>query len=65
MAKKAKSPRKAWSKEDVKTLKQIFKNRSTRQVADELGRGLKSVQGKATKLGLKKDKGYLKKIRRA
>jgi hypothetical protein len=49
--KKVKSDRKPWSKEDVKTLKQIFKNRTTRQVAEELGQ---SVQGKATKLGLKK-----------
>jgi len=65
MAKKVKSSRKPWSKENVKKLKQIFKNRTTRQVADELGRSLKSVQGKATKLGLKKDKGYLKKTGRA
>jgi len=65
MTKKVKSDRKPWSKEDVKKLKQIFKNRTTRQVAKELGRSLKSVQGKATKLGLKKDKGYLKKIGRA
>lgn len=65
MAKKAKSPRTPWSKEDVKKLKQIFKNRTTRQVAEEMGRSLKSVQGKATKLGLKKDKRYLKKIGRA
>ena len=64
MAKKVKSPRKPWTKEDVKKLKQIFKNRTTRQVAEELGRSLKSVQGKATKLGLKKDKGHLKKIGR-
>ena len=64
MAKKVKSPRKPWTKEDVKKLKQIFKNRTTRQVADELGRSLKSVQGKAIKLGLKKDKGHLKKIGR-
>jgi len=52
--KKVKSDRKPWSKEDVKKLKQIFKNRTTRQVAEELGRSIKSVQGKATKLGLKK-----------
>jgi hypothetical protein len=64
MAKKVKSSRKPWSKEDVRKLKQIFENRTTRQVADELGRSLKSVQGKATKLGLNKDKGYLKRIGR-
>ena len=65
MAKKVKSARKPWTKEDVKRLKQIFKNRTTKKVAEELGRTLKSVQGKATKLGLKKEKGYLKKVRKA
>jgi len=65
MAKKVKSPRKLWTKEEVKKLKHLFKNRSTKQVADELGRSQKSVQGKATKLGLKKDKGYLKRIGKA
>ena len=64
MAKK-KPARNPWSKQEVKKLKQIFKNRSTRQVADELGRSQKSAQGKASKLGLKKNKSYLKKIRRA
>ena len=65
MANKTKPTRNPWSKEELKKLKQIFKNRSTRQVADELGRSQKSVQGKASKLGLKKNKSYLKKIGKA
>jgi len=64
MAKK-KAARNPWSKEEIAQLKRIFKNRSTKQVAAELDRTLKSVQGKATKLGLKKNKSYLKKIGRA
>lgn len=59
MAKK-KPVRKPWSKQEVKKLKQIFKNRSTKDVADQLDRSVKSVQGKATKLGLTKSKSYLK-----
>ena len=63
MAKK-KPARNPWSKDEVRKLRQIFKNRSTRQIADELGRSQKSVQGKASKLGLKKNKSYLKKLGR-
>jgi len=65
MVNKTKPTRNPWSKEELKKLKQLFKNRTTRQVAEELGRSIKSVQGKATKLGLKKNKSYLKKIGKA
>ncbi len=65
MANKTKPTRNPWSKEELKKLKQIFKNRSTKEVAKQLARSEKSVQGKATKLGLKKSKSYLKKIGKA
>lgn len=65
MAKKTRAAGKPWSKEEIKKLKQIFKNRSTRQVAQEMGRSEKAIQGKAAKLGLTKNKGYLKKLGRA
>ena len=54
-----------WSKDEVKLLKKMFRNTSTKEVAQELGRSAASVQSKATALGLKKTKKYLKSIGRA
>ena len=53
-----------WSKDDVKLLKKLFANRRTQEVADQLGRSLKSVRMKASKMGLKKSKTYLKSLGR-
>ena len=52
----------AWSKEEVKMLKQMFRSTSTKGVAEKLGRSAASVQTKASALGLKKTKKYLKSI---
>jgi len=65
MAKKKRAARKPWTKEELKELKKLFRNRSTREVAEELGRKQTSVQNKASELGLKKTKKYLKSIGRA
>ena len=54
-----------WSKEEVRALKKIFRNRSTAEVAKELGRSAASVQAKASGLGLRKTKKYLKSSGRA
>ena len=54
-----------WSKDELKQLKQMFRSTSTKQVAEKLGRNEKSVQAKASKLGLKKTKKYLKSIGKA
>ena len=54
-----------WSKDDVKLLKKLFPNRRTQEVADQLGRSLRSVKGKSQKMGLKKSKKYLKSLGRA
>ena len=54
-----------WSKDEVKLLKQMFRSTSTAEVAKKLRRAVPSVQAKATKLGLKKTKKYLKSIGRA
>jgi len=51
-----------WSNEEVKTLKQLFRNNSNGEVAVILERTPKSVERKAAKLGLKKSKKYLKTI---
>ena len=55
----------AWSKDEVNLLKQMFRSMSTQAVARKLRRAVPSVQAKATKLGLKKTKKYLKSIGRA
>ena len=54
-----------WSKDELKQLKQMFRSTSTKEVAEKLGRNEKSVQAKASKLGLKKTKKYLKSIGKA
>ncbi len=55
----------AWSKDEVKLLKQVFRSTSTAGVAKKLRRTVSSVQNKARVLGLKKTKKYLKSIGRA
>ena len=62
---KRKPKRNVWSKEEVKELKKIYKNRSTKEAAKQLGRKETSVQAKASALGLKKNKTYLKSIGRS
>lgn len=65
MARKKKKAGKEWTRDEVKKLKKLFRNSSTADVAKELGRSTSSVQSKATQLGLKKTKKYLKSIGRA
>ena len=64
MGKRKKLATGLWSKEDVKLLKKLFPNRKTQEVADQLGRTLKSIKMKASKMGLKKAKKYLKSLGR-
>ncbi len=64
MGKRKKLATGLWSKDDVKLLKKLFPNRRTQDVADQLGRTLKSVKQKASKMGLKKAKKYLKSLGR-
>jgi len=54
--------RTVWTKEYVRLLKKIFRNRPTAEVAEELGRTVTSVQARASSLGLVKTKKYLKSI---
>ena len=54
-----------WSKDEVKLLRQMFRSTSTKDVADKLGRAVKSVQAKASALGIKKTRKYLKSIGKA
>lgn len=54
-----------WSNGELTLLRKLFPTANTRQVADRLGRTVKSVEIKASKIGLKKSKKYLKTIGRA
>lgn len=58
------STRIPWSKSEIRLLKKLFRNMSTADVARELDRTVSSVQTKATVLGLRKTKKYLKSIGR-
>jgi hypothetical protein len=53
-----------WTKEEVRILKQLFRNESNAAVAAVLERTEKAVERKAAKLGLFKTKKYLKKLGR-
>jgi hypothetical protein len=64
MAKK-RSPRGQWSKADLNTLKKLFPATATSKIAKKVGRKTDAVKKKASRLGLKKSKAYLKRIGRA
>ena len=53
-----------WTREDVRTLKKLFRSTSNAQVAVVLERTAKSVERKAAKLGLTKTKKYLRALGR-
>jgi len=54
-----------WTEEEIRLLKKLFRGRSTRDVANELGRTVGSVRAKASALGLRKTKKYLKSLGKA
>jgi len=62
---KRKLTRKRWTREEIKYLKKVFRNIRTADVAKRMKRTVSSVQQKATILGLKKTKKYLKSIGKA
>ena len=53
-----------WSKNEITILKKMFCNMATKELAKKLNRKSKSVEAKASKLGLKKTVKYLKKMGR-
>ena len=63
MAKK-KTIKGLWSKSELALLRKLFPNHSTAEVAAKLGRALDPVKKKASRMGLKKSKKYLKSIGR-
>jgi hypothetical protein len=62
---KQKRTRKNWSSEEIKRLRKMFRNSSTADVAKKMRRSFASIQGKASVLGLRKTKKYLKSIGKA
>ena len=53
-----------WSKSEVALLKKLFPNNSTATVAAKLGRSRDTVKKKASRMGLKKSKKYMKSLGR-
>jgi len=54
-----------WSKSEISLLKKLFPNNSTAMVAAKLGRSTDTVKKKASRMGLKKTKKYLKSLGRS
>jgi len=54
-----------WSKSEVSLLKKLFQSNSTAKVAARLGRSTDTVKKKASRMGLKKTKKYLKSLGRS
>lgn len=63
--KKKKLIRGLWSKGDLTLLKKLFTSNPTAQIAAKLGRPNDAVKKKASRMGLRKTKKYLKAIGRA
>ena len=53
-----------WTPDDLRTLKKQFGNHATAEVADDLGRPTDAVKKKASRMGLRKTKTYMKKLGR-
>jgi hypothetical protein len=62
---KKKAPKGTWPAKDVNVLKKMFPTNPTSKIAKRLGRKTDAVKKKASRLGLKKSKKYLKSIGRA
>jgi len=62
---KKKAPTGTWSASDIALLKKLFPANPTSKIAKRLKRNTDAVKKKASRMGLKKAKGYLKSIGRA
>ena len=54
-----------WSKSEVNLLKKLFSNNPTAQVAAKLRRPTDAVKKKASRMGLRKSKKYMKSLGRS
>lgn len=64
-AKKKNAPKGLWSKADINLLTKLFPTNPTSKIAKKLGRKTDAVKKKASRMGLRKSKRYLKSIGRA
>ena len=64
-AKRKKVVKGLWLSSEVKLLRKLFPNTATAKVAAELGRPTDAVKKKASRMGLRKNRKYLKSIGRA
>jgi hypothetical protein len=53
-----------WSKDDLKQLRKLFPTHSTAEVATQLGRPTEAVKKKASRMGLRKSRNYMKSLGR-
>ena len=65
MAKSGKLIKGLWSKTDIKTLKKLFSNNPTAKVAARLKRPFDAVKKKASRMGLRKTRKYMKSLGRS
>lgn len=69
MAKKKKAKKQTkkgvWTKADINLLKKLFGNTPTAEIAAKLGRPTDAVKKKASRMGLRKSKKYMKSLGRA
>lgn len=54
----------SWTRDDVKQLKKLFPDRPTADVAASLGRPTEAVKKKASRMGLRKSRKYMKSLGR-
>ncbi len=54
-----------WTKADINQLKKLFPSNPTASIAAKLGRPTEAVKKKASRMGLRKSKKYMKSLGRA
>ena len=64
-AKRKKAVKGLWSRSEAQLLRKLFPSNPTAKVAAELGRPTDAVKKKASRMGLRKTKRYLKSIGKA
>jgi hypothetical protein len=64
-ARKRKAVKGLWSKSEVGVLKRLFSNNPTAKIAAKLGRPTEAVKKKASRMGLRKSKRYMKSLGRS
>jgi hypothetical protein len=64
-SKKSKKAKGLWTTKDINLLRKMFANNPTATIAAKLGRPTEAVKKKASRMGLRKSKKYMKSLGRA